>query len=545
MIANYSTVYYDKKNHFFALVRGQSNCLHFVYWHELQKHGIRALEVGDELEAEVYYNAVSNFRGLSFNSCNRKGRIESGATKTIENEKVAVSTLRDLLVDESITAPLIFINCIFEDIELADIECNRCVAFLSCEFVENFRLIRCKTIGDLWLCNSSFKKHFSLKSCRIDGNVHLEGANFTGEGGASFRGMMADNLYLDLGIQGGSDFFWLNELHVPGVVSIGGYFNSEIQLLGRQDESVEPARQPLLGKLIIGKELYKNESANKTKVQGLIRIGNIDIAEELTVCSLDAHSVQIEKLRASYISFVDLSLTSDLIIEFSSIGSIDCASASVGRHLKLIENRLDGLVDLSGSATGGMTHFENNKLGREMRISLVRYTTSRFLFYPADLLFGGAKRRFFQPAKFEILQSTEDRLLGDQYCSLKHWLADTGQLDLEDVAFFHMRDYHQSKWFAKVLLGRIFGWGVRLRNIALSSLFIVGIFSLVFQALDPGSSFLHSISISTQSFISSFFGDWSDYDPSGKTAAIVTFESFLGLLCTTVFVGAYIRKLLR
>jgi ABC-type Co2+ transport system permease subunit len=89
------------------------------------------------------------------------------------------------------------------------------------------------------------------------------------------------------------------------------------------------------------------------------------------------------------------------------------------------------------------------------------------------------------------------------------------------------------------------GWGVYLRNIALSSLVMVLLFAAVYQLLNQQLTLPQSVLLSFQSFISSFLGDWSVYNLSATMTTLITLESYLGVLFITVFVGAYIRKLLR
>ena len=113
------------------------------------------------------------------------------------------------------------------------------------------------------------------------------------------------------------------------------------------------------------------------------------------------------------------------------------------------------------------------------------------------------------------------------------------------MAYFHMRQCYHSNVFTRFVFGVIFGWGVRLSNIAISSLIVILIFSGVIMISAPKIVFLKALSLSTQSFISSFFGKWDDYPPEGMLSGIVTFESIVGVIFITVFVGAYLRKLLR
>ncbi|MCP9479421.1 hypothetical protein NNA33_16085 [Marisediminitalea aggregata] len=70
-------------------------------------------------------------------------------------------------------------------------------------------------------------------------------------------------------------------------------------------------------------------------------------------------------------------------------------------------------------------------------------------------------------------------------------------------------------------------------------------FVALFKLCQPDMSWLASFALSIQGFTGNFFGKWPDYEPSGLIAALTVLESVLGIVFITVFIGAYIRKLLR
>jgi hypothetical protein len=113
------------------------------------------------------------------------------------------------------------------------------------------------------------------------------------------------------------------------------------------------------------------------------------------------------------------------------------------------------------------------------------------------------------------------------------------------MAYFHMRQSYHSNVSTRFVFGIILGWGVRLSNIAIFSKIVVLLFSGVIMISDSKKNFLKALSLSTQGFICSFFGKWDDYPPGGMLLGIVTFESIVGVISITAFVGAYLRKLLR
>jgi hypothetical protein len=224
-----------------SLLLDETSQIHFVYWHELQRHQVLSLKKDEELLATTQSQNNENCRGLQVLSCTVQTTRELHYPDIISGATVTQQDFETQLTGSQHT-PLIYLNCTFNDIELKNLQCTRQIALISCNFEENFRLINCEIKADLWLCNSKFNKHFSLKLCKIDGNVHLEGADFTGAGGASFRGMSARNLYLDLGISGGRDLFWLNELYVPGVISIAPQFPAESKLMACSSQKTSLSR---------------------------------------------------------------------------------------------------------------------------------------------------------------------------------------------------------------------------------------------------------------------------------------------------------------
>ena len=182
------------------------------------------------------------------------------------------------------------------------------------------------------------------------------------------------------------------------------------------------------------------------------------------------------------------------------------------------------------------------------------------MLHPVQALYAGENSSIFKPKKFSLLMGNAPDL-GDQYCALKHWLADSGKLKEEDMAYFYMNEtFNKNSMWSKVVLGGIFGWGVRLTNIVVSSFILMFIFFCIYVYL--GMDEIASISVTIQGFfgvlIDPIFEQWK-YLPnvdinnleSRKVSGIdipswlLTFESILGVLFITVLVGAYVRKMLR
>lgn len=541
----------DNKNHRYYIFRDNLDSLYFCYWLELKKHNIRHIEEGQKFSANITpCNATLNARGVSILDIKLNSR-PSTPQNIIKESNLKCEDLSDLISSKNNTL-VVFSNCTFEEIELHDIEINKLILFFNCTFKGNFRLINCKLSNDLWMPNCSFNKHFSVKDSTIEGDLHLESADFSGLGGSSFRGLRANNLYLDFGIKGCKDLFWMNEMEIPGVVSIGGEFESEIQFHYCQDGIHNEKRQPHIGSLLVGVELYPNEKANYTSINSDITLKDINILDRFIIDNVSITSLGIKGCTISDMGIQDLSVEKDVTIEHSNFNTnnvlesgIVLSQSSIGRHLKVDGNKLNGKVILDGTAVSEVTYVDDNVFGNNAVFSIKRFTTSRLLFSPSNVLYGDSKFNLFSPKEFNLLDKTCKKSLADQYCSLKHWFADSGNLEMEDVAFFHMRHTQQPSRIIRFIFGYIFGWGVRLSNIALSSALLILLFSAVYLVVEPTFTLKSALSLSTQSFISSFFGKWNDFDPSGPLSSLVTFESFLGVLFITVFVGSYIRKLLR
>ena len=551
-MSNFRCLSFDEKNHHFCIYHDSDNNICFSYWYELKKHGVRYLNYGDEFCALIEPDMRHlNSRGYVINELevvkeHNNSKIEANLKQSFDKDNF----LTDFKFVEGL--PNVYINCSFDEIEIDNKSFPCPIVFINCDFKGNFRLINCQVLGDLWLPNCRFSCHFSLKDSFIKGNLHMEGADFSGLGGASFRGIRANNIYLDLGIDGGNDLFWLNDMEIKGVVSLGGIFQNEVQFLKHQDRNEPTSIMPKIGSIVIGHELYPHDNANKTLINGTLKIDGTEISKEVLIQNTNMQLLLVRGIATERLLIDSSSTGNDLVIQENTLGKLNdeglCLSivdSSIGRNLKIANNKLYGKIDLDSSSVGLVTYLEDNSFSIKSSLSLNKFTTSRFLFYPAELLFNKSKFKFFSPKIFGILSERDSRKLGDQYSSLKHWLADAGNLEFEDIAFFHMRSNYHTNKFKRLVMGGIFGWGVRLSNILLSSMIVILCFTFVYFAIEPKESISTYFALSTQSFISSFFGKWQDYQPNGLLANFVTFESYIGILFITVFVGAYIRKLLR
>ena len=116
------------------------------------------------------------------------------------------------------------------------------------------------------------------------------------------------------------------------------------------------------------------------------------------------------------------------------------------------------------------------------------------------------------------------------------------------MAYFHMNDCFSDNSAYKAIFGTIFGWGVRLTNILISSLIIMVLFFCIYLSID-GLTLMTSLTLAIQSFFGILLDPiFETQDTKLFTQAVnwwVTAESVLGIFFITVLVGAYVRKMLR
>jgi hypothetical protein len=586
-------IYESKNNKFSILFDTETGSLEFCYWR--QYAGNRFLKEGEEFEAERdnrNFNRIERGLLISEDSYN-----EHGCLPIVENHKhpSKVKIIKDSFVwdiqsevEKNRNKILIFMDCSFDkDVVVSDDNGSKCdaeLAFLNCTFEKNFDL-RGLFTSSIWIVDCNIKSHFSLKKSRILGDVHMESNCFDGSGGVSFRGVKAENLYVDFNTIGSEDMFWFNEMNISGIVSIGGIFKSKIQILSNQDhaEYIDDTEIGKIDKLFIGME-YSDKGAdedNHTVTENSIEIRGLNV-NSINMSNLDAKSITISHVKCSNnIYLKDISTDKDLEIKNIVIkaGNLRIDKSSIGRHLFIQYNDLPYLTSLSGTSVSEVSYIEKNDFKPSTsNINFSRFTTSRLLFNPAYDLYANKKNNLlkFRPPEFSLLLK-DAKDLGDQYCSLKHWLSDSGKLKEEDMAYFHMNDSFSSNAAYTAIFGTIFGWGVRLTNILMSSLFIMVIFFCIYMLI--GMTAITSLTVAIQSFFGVLADPifettelwrtevpslpttedsslptteykegglfFKDLDFTHKINWWITAESVLGIFFITVLVGAYVRKMLR
>ncbi len=461
---------------------------------------------------------------------------------------------------ESNSPLLVFAGLHFSD-ELALESClehSGSLMFLNCHFDDNLLLIDNHIAGDLYLLGCRFSGRFSLKNCRVGGEVHLNASDFSGVGGASFRGLHCSQLFLDFGVTGPDDMVWLNEMTVPGNVVLGGRFVSDIQLLGDQDGTVQ---RSIIGELHIGKEYYGSQDINRTSIEKSLTLAALDISGGVTIENARLAELTIRDVAVPKLLLSDSLIEGSLAIHDSRFHSQKSAltiqNSIVTSRFICKANHIDGLLSLDGSTVDKTSVIDNCTFGAHGALSVYDFVSDSLRIEPVEQLYKGHRTMFTNP-RFRLLQreqntqplnTSERKALAQEYTSLRKWLGDTGLLIQEDEAFYSMRYHSEPSMAKRLLFNHIFGWGVRLWNVLWSSLGLVIFYALLYgllEGLNAGSALL----LSLESFFNIISGDWSQMSPqiespSSLLSLLLVTEGILGVLFITVLIGAYMRKLLR
>lgn len=440
--------------------------------------------------------------------------------------------------------------------EFSGLEINGSVVLANCDISGDFRWLQARVKGSLWFLNCRFSHHFSLKSSVLDGSALFFGCDFSGAGGVSLRGIQACSVLLEFGTRGSDDMLWLNEMTLRGCLALNGTFDAPVQLLARQDDAPVNT-SPGLHNVFIGRQSYLAEKLSRNRFEGGVVLEGYQLSGDLEVRRSGLSALRLTGVVCDHLIINNCEVDQDVTLEGIAVTDeqrgIAITDTVIGRHLRMTGSHLRGFCSLSGTSVGHawMLELEHPELGTP-RLDITRFHAEHAWFEPVRLIYGDhSVKRFAKPRAFGLLArehlkklSSEDRRhLAEAYTRFKNWMADTGHLREEDHAFFYMRHYKESGSLTRWLLGGVFGWGIRFRNILMSALLVSAMFALVYAGIGfrPGAATM----LSLQSFISSFFGIWPETPVTGLLSAMVTLESMIGVLFVTVLVGAYIRKLLR
>jgi len=424
--------------------------------------------------------------------------------------------------------------------------------------------------GDLVFLGCTFKDAFSLKDACVSGVVHMEGCDFSGVGGASFRGLQAKALYLDFGIQGPRDMVWLNEMCIAEDVVVGGGFSSNVQVMRQQDNRVttqtckdnENDKRPCFRRMFVGKECYQSQNINRSILAGTLDIQGLNHGEVI-----DIDHAEIQEIRMVQVSG-DVGITckhtkvfGNVWIEhdeqgFGRLSQVDFQDTYIEGHFALRYIQLAGVLNLDDATVERVIRLHQVHFDEGGGLQMARLCANRLVMDDFTLLYGKKKQSlFWQNPRFYMLKREHERRkhgkagdieLTQEYVLLKHLLSQEGQLKLEDEAFYHMRKLgHWHHDVGMFFYNYIFGWGVRLQNILLSVVMMILLFYLAYHHLFQFEE-LNALQLSIQATFLAFFGSIKPEVMAGDSLSwVVLVQSVIGVIFVTVFVGAYVRKLLR
>jgi len=454
--------------------------------------------------------------------------------------------------------------------------------FYGCHWRGKASFSKLTCAGDLVFLGCVFSDAFTLKEANVYGNVHMEGSNFSGRGGASFRGLQAQNLYLDFGVKGPRDMVWLNEMHINGNVVVGGAFEGAIQIMRIQDDRVKSKTainnqkkdRPCIHEMFIGKEFYSSQNINRTILRSALDIHGLSHRERIHIEQAEIGEISASEIgggtilacsNSKVLGSVSLSGKYDEWGEASAVGGVGFENTFVEGHLVVRDMKIDansnGLthaneLNLDDATVGRVIRLHNVSFGKGAGLKIARLSASRLVMNNFASLYGESKPNLWQNPRFLMLKREAERgsiggirpnELVQEYVLLKNLLSQEGQLRLEDEAYYNMRKLsHWKNDAAMFLFNYVFGWGVRLKNILFSVLILVVLYATTYETLFPVLGVMNAFELSIQSMFMAFFGEMSPKVTTGSSLSwLVLSESIIGVVFVTVFVGAYVRKLLR
>jgi len=448
------------------------------------------------------------------------------------------------------------------------------VIFSGCRWQGKATFSKWKVDGDLVFLGCSFKDSFTLKDACVAGNVHMEGCDFSGNGGASFRGLQAQALYLDFGVKGPCDMVWLNEIHIQQNINIGGAFAGGIQVFDIQDERVKSETATVNSEknracfkhLFIGKEFYRSQNINRTRIEGGLEIDGLHHGEEIlmehvlcgeiTLVDIGKH-IDFSCKDSRILGNVLIRGRSDIEKSCAPVKRIDFEGSYIEGHVQAKNIQIAEVLSLDDATVERVIRLSDITFSDGGGIKIARLSANRLVMDDFSRLYGQkTESAHWSNPRFLLLkreheidpgQAEPPSELVQEYVLLKHLLSQEGQLKLEDEAFYNMRKLgHWKQNMGMFVFNYVFGWGVRLWNILISVAVFILFFVAIYQNLLPDAPLKDVLLLSIQAMFMAFFGEWHPAAIVGDGISwVVTSESVLGVIFVTVFVGAYVRKLLR
>lgn len=555
-------VHSDLKAGRFLVLITEDQRLAYSHWRPFQNAGYPAVTVGQEIWVRLGRDRRDGVtfvvREVLDIAVERGVSVNSHGLDLPSHQPRHVTEAELLGALGSADGVVVIANAVLDGSERSDLEFAGSVVLINCQVLGDFRWLGARFWGSLWCLNCRFNNHFSLKSAHLDGSVVMFGCDFSGAGGISFRGVRACSVLMEFGTRGSNDMLWLNEMTLNGCLALNGSFQAPVQLMAAQDET--PVNDsPALGQVYIGRQSYHAEQLSRNCFEGGLFVDGYTVSGCVELRRSHLNQVRLGELTADSILIENCELASDLWLDRVTVkdeeAGVRIHDTLVGRHLRMTGHHFRGRCSLNGSSVSQawMLELEAPEEGTP-NIEMMRFHAEQAWFEPVSLIYGARPvRRSTTPPPFGLLAkamlprpSGDDRRhLAEAYTRFKNWMSTTGHLREEDHAFFHMRHHKETSRARRFLLGGMFGWGIRFRNILATALMISLIFAIAFMAV--GVRFGEAVMLSLQSFISSFYGQWSESEPpaTGLLSVLVTLESMIGVLFVTVLVGAYIRKLLR
>ena len=558
-----TVIHTDSEAGRFYVLKTPENDVIYSHWRVFQVAGFPTVTPGQTYSIRTEPDHRDDLTPVVSEVLEKSGKQEGRSTDADEantEDELSAGELASIFKKDH-KGLLILHNKHIANTELKEITLPMNVVFIDCCFEGDFRLLNFSIQGGIWFLNCKFKHHFSLKETCLEGNAVLFGCDFSGPGGISFRGLQGRSILIEYGTRGGEDMLWLNELSLTGCVAISGTFPAPVELLARQNEDENIIKSnPALKRVLIGKKVsYAHERLSQNQFLNGIVCRGYFIQDGFEVHNSIISELAMENADANHILVHNCEVSRDVVMEHvqprDKAQGIAITDTVIERRLRFSASGLSGRLNLEGTSVGQtwMVELETPGLGVPS-VNLHRFHADAAWFEPIELVYGAAKRgRILAPPKFGLLEGIEQarsltgedrRVLAEAYTSCKNWLAASGHLREEDHAFFHMREAKENRPLIRLLFGGLFGWGIYLRNIIISAIGLIILFAFLFMGLGAGAM-PEMLVLSSQSFISSFFGHWPDYSPTGILSILITLESFLGVVFVTALVGCYIRKLLR
>jgi hypothetical protein len=224
-------------------------------------------------------------------------------------------------------------------------------------------------------------------------------------------------------------------------------------------------------------------------------------------------------------------------------------------HFTVRYVKIKGLLNLDDATVERVIRLHQLAFLDQGGLQLARLCANRLVMDDFFQLYGHEKNSFLSNPRFHMLkreqarhskQKQDDVELVQEYVLLKNLLSQEGQLKLEDEAFYNMRKLgHWHYDLGMLLFNYVFGWGVRLQNILVSVVMMILLFTIIYHQVFQFEE-LNALQLSIQATFLAFFGSIKPEVMAGEPLSwVVLLQSVFGVISVTVFVGAYVRKLLR